>query len=507
MEVFGAKVRDVRVQRMTEAKDTKPLSLEWAERRLERLEARIRAGSPAIAGDAVRREPLSDYIHRLNRRPDRRVDAAIASADFPVREIDGRKESVGPVNEVQLNYMFNQGKPWTIYAQMSNTGTPETNEWRERFGFVHNQLTGRDDTLQLDYITAGFDSSHSVLGSYDTPLDDAGLWRAKVNAGWSTYDATQVAGSQDFTGEGLDLGAELSRNVAQWGPTFLDVFAGVRYSSQDVDNETLEEEGRGRFLVPALGAVLARATDRSSLDAFVRLETNVHSEQASDDPVEADEIYDRLGRISADRYWWAAKGSIDYSRFLDAASVDAPARNAHQVAASGRFQYAFDDARLVPTEQAIMGGFMSVRGYDESIVAGDSSISGSLEYRLHIPQLLGNGGRPAADGGVPKPDAPGRSSSFRWVPDDAGLADWNLLARVFLDGAYVSSNNSSSTGTDSFEFDSTLLSTGLGLELSIKRNFSARVDWGMVLSDVKGGGGNLAELGDNRFHFLFTLMY
>ena len=40
---------------------------------------------------------------------------------------------------VVLDYLVSEAKPWTVYAQASNTGTKETESWRERFGFIHNQ--------------------------------------------------------------------------------------------------------------------------------------------------------------------------------------------------------------------------------------------------------------------------------------------------------------------------------------------------------------------------------
>jgi hypothetical protein len=71
---------------------------------------------------------------------------------------------------VTLDYLVAENKPWTAYAELSNTGTKQTNEWRERFGFVHNQLTRSDDILRLDYATAGFDRSHAVNVDYSFPI-------------------------------------------------------------------------------------------------------------------------------------------------------------------------------------------------------------------------------------------------------------------------------------------------------------------------------------------------
>jgi hemolysin activation/secretion protein len=504
MEVLTGTIAGVEVIPMTDPKETKPISQAWAKSRQQAVAARIKAGSPAQPGDLVKSEPIDRFVNRMNRHPGRRVDAAIAVADYPGRRGDEKKpDAVAGANPVQLNYMLNEGKPWTIYAQASNTGTPETSEWRERFGFVHNQLTGNDDILQLDYITAAFDTSNAVLGSYDTALGNTGKWRGKVFGNWSEYDASEVGGSggapgfQNYSGAGFEYGAEVTYNLAQWGDTFLDASGGIRYSSQEVQSDT--GDGNGQFLIPSLGFSLNQINSAQSLFATAKLE----GDAIQDD----DEFRERLGRIAPSEHWLVFKASADYSRYLDAQPFEKGGTSkAHEIGFSGRVQYAFDDARLVPTEETIMGGFYSVRGYDESLTAGDSSISATVEYRLHIAQLLGNGGSSEADSAVPRPDTPGAESSFR---TSASLADWDLIARTFIDGAYVMTNDIDAAGTRAFEFtDQKLLSAGLGLELSFKRRYSARVDWGVVLHDVDDANGTKqAEVGDNRFHFLFTVAY
>ena len=57
---------------------------------------------------------------------------------------------------VELQYLINESRPWRVFGQVSNTGTEQTDEWREHFGFVHHQFTGNDDVLSIDYMTAGF---------------------------------------------------------------------------------------------------------------------------------------------------------------------------------------------------------------------------------------------------------------------------------------------------------------------------------------------------------------
>jgi hemolysin activation/secretion protein len=450
-----------------------------------RVMRRIEAGSPVAADRPIARKQLDNYLYGLNRHPGRRVDASLAA--------------VGPdrVGEVQLNYMLNETKPWTLYAQVSNTGTPETNEWRERIGAVCNQLTGRDDILQFDYITAGFDSSHALLVSYDTALNSSGEWRLRTYASASTYDASEVGqGQQNYYGDAWGLGLELSRALYQWDDLFLDGFAGLRLDTTSVDNETTNTSGEATLLIPALGLRLSRNSDVRATRLSGWFEGNMLG-------VEKAEL-DAVGRTLPDDRYLAAKGDFSHSVFSSAWSdAESPSR-AHEFGVQGRFQFVFDDTRVIPTEQMVSGGFLSVRGYPESLAAGDNGVQGSFEYRLHIPQLFGQESAPLATGG----QAGDGLRGFRWRPEGPyRVTDWDLIARAFVDGAYVTSNNTEGAKAG-FEIDQTLASAGVGLEFSIRNNFSARVDWGIALEEIKTSfGETVVEQGDNRFHFLFTASY
>jgi hemolysin activation/secretion protein len=90
---------------------------------------------------------------------------------------------------------------------------------------------------------------------------------------------------------------------------------------------------------------------------------------------------------------------------------------------------------------------------------------------------------------------------FRWAPQyPYGTPDWDLILRAFVDAGCAMSNN----GEDFFEDDATLVGAGIGAEFLFKRNFSARVDWGVALKDLPERG---VDAGSNRFHLLFTVLY
>jgi hypothetical protein len=88
----------------------------------------IQAVGKEPASGVLLKDELDDYLLRLNRFPSRRVDAAVA-AIIPEDKPSG-------IDGLALSYLVTQQKPWLIFAQVSNTGTKQTNVWRERFGFV-----------------------------------------------------------------------------------------------------------------------------------------------------------------------------------------------------------------------------------------------------------------------------------------------------------------------------------------------------------------------------------
>src|SRR5690606_1901477 len=99
------------------------------------------------------------------------VDVAVGAGEVP--------------GSFALDYLVSDTKPWLAYFQISNTGTEQTSDWRQRLGFVHHQLTGNDDILRLDYATAGFEDSHAFMASYERPFDGNERVRWQINGGYS----------------------------------------------------------------------------------------------------------------------------------------------------------------------------------------------------------------------------------------------------------------------------------------------------------------------------------
>ena len=76
----------------------------------------IKAQSPVEGGkdEVMKRQKLTDYVNRLNRHPGRRVDLSVSGA--------------GKQGEAVLDYRVTEGKPWTAYLQISDTGTESSGQ-------------------------------------------------------------------------------------------------------------------------------------------------------------------------------------------------------------------------------------------------------------------------------------------------------------------------------------------------------------------------------------------
>ncbi len=452
----------------------------------------IRENSPVQPGAYLQRDELEDYAFRLNRHPGRRVDLSVAPGS----------EKLG---DVTLDYLVSENKPWYVVAQLSNTGTRNTDLWRQRFSFTHNQLTGQDDILSLDYVTAGFAEAHSFIGQYEFPIITDRL-RLNIFGAYNKYTASDVGiGNEAFKGNGWRAGGELSYNFFQHEKFFVDALAGVRWDHVETNNATANISGSTDYFIPHLGIRAEQSTDTVFLNAKILGEWTQNDISGTD----FREV-SNLGRIDPAFNYTVMKWDTNFAFYLepllfpemyrgDYRPVDADGKPvlwepgmtlAHELAFSFRGQYAFGN-RLIPNAEEVVGGFFTVRGYPESAVAGDNAFIASAEYRLHIPRLFGISTEPGQDM---------FGNSFRWQPQEAyGSADWDLIFRGFLDVGRTSISN-----IRSFESNNTLMGAGAGLELQLRRNIFIRADWGVAL---RGNTQSDTKAGDHRLHFLLTLLF
>jgi hemolysin activation/secretion protein len=469
--------------------------VEPAERVDNALHAVVKDRSPVKPGavrgqDLVRKDDLEAFAARLNRHPGRRVDMALSPGREP--------------GSVYLDYLIAENKPWTVYAQWSNTGTDETAESRQRFGYTHTQLSGRDDILRVDYLTGDFDEVHALSTSYDAPFFGSDRVRWRFDGSGSTYESDMIDFPGTIDGDQWRVGGELIANVYQRKEFFLDLLAGVRWQEIRIDSDLALEKADDRFLLPRVGSQIERKTQTSNL--FARLIVEVNNAELSGN--DADDLSDAggLGRVDPDEDWILLRWDSTFSTYLeplfnraawDDPSTPATSTLAHELALLFRGQHAFGN-RLIAQEQMVAGGVYTVRGYPEAATelptasgAGDTVFIGSLEYRFHVPRIFGLQ-RETANLPI--------LGDFRVAPQRVyGMPDWDLILRAFIDAARIQRHDRSA-----FEKNETLLSTGFGAEIQLWQNIIGRADLGIVLDESSFLG---VDRGDTEAHFSITTLY
>jgi hemolysin activation/secretion protein len=427
---------------------------------------------------------LEDYASKISRHPGRRMDVELEPGDR--------------TGTSDVNLRVAENKPWVVYAQYSNTGTRATTKNRERFGFVHNQATGRDDILRLDYTTGDFGEVHAVVGSYSGPFVPGDPLQFRLTGVYSQFDASEVGFvDTQFQGEQVLAEGHLLYTLLQRRELFVDVFAGARFHRMSVDNEQfassggLDGEETASFWVPQVGIAAERVSRTSRLDASAQIDVGFTNEDEQELEV--------LGTPRPDERFtllrWDGSYSFYLEPLLDRQAWEDPATPesstlAHEIALSFRGQWAFDN-RLVPQYQEIAGGQRTVRGYKQAAIARDSLLLGRAEYRFHVPRLF----RPD-----PVPARLPLIGDFRVHPEGVfGRPDWDLVMRLFSDAARGIASDPSDLDD---ETDETLFSVGAGVELQVRRNLNLRLDAGHVLSSVGS-----SENGDTRAHLQATLLY
>ena len=438
----------------------------------------------------LQRTVLENYLRRLNRHPGRQVNATVS----PSKDL----------GKVAMDLMISERKPYILYSQISNNGTDTTGEWRGRLGFIDYQFSERDDIFSFDYITSGLQKSNALLASHQIPLIRPNYLSMRTYGSWSEYRADEVGVSVvDFQGKSTNLGLEFIISPLQVRDYYLDLLMGMSLSQIEVDNETFDQIGKAKTLIPYLGASLGRNNFLRGFHLGVTTETNTH-------PISEDD-QTNLGRLRTEDNWFLAKVNGRAHAYLEPLLFPSAWRDAsswrsstlaHEVSFRVQGQYVFDSTRVIPQENLIMGGATTVRGYPESTAAGDNGFFVSGQYRFHFPRIL----KPAAMKENAKQGA--RPSWLKWL-DGYNLRpsqvysqpDWDLMLRLFTDYAETRVNEK-----DSSENNHILFSSGVGLELQLLSNINMSLDWGYVLKSLERNTVPVddAQEGDNRFHFMFT---
>jgi len=393
----------------------------------------------ATSGDVVRANSLLSDVNWLNRNPFREVSLAFKQGEKP------------GLSDLQLQ--VEDRFPLRGFVGYEDTGSEVTGEDRLIAGFNWGNAFGLDHQLNYQFTTdPTFDLLMAHSGSYIAPLP----WRHTMTLFASYVDITadeEVAGVEQ-TGLNYQFSARYAIPLPLLRTYQHEVSIGFDYKHNENEllfgNVSLDdtETDVGQFALGYSG-LQTDSYGRTSIglqgyfspgDMYGNnKDTNFNAAHLG---AEADYIYGRLTLERVTRLPW------DFSLVL---------RGTGQ-AASGN---------LIASEQLGVGGFNSVRGYEEREVNGDRGVYGNLELRTRSFSLMQ------------------MFSKSKWV-NNLKLVD-QLQFLAFMD--YGLAEN-----IDQLEGESTahLWSVGGGLRYSVNRYFSLRFDYGVRLheSTEEGSGGD-----------------
>ena len=444
--------------------------------------ATIKTESPLNQGDVMEKEVLEDYLYSLSRFPGRTVSAAVSNEPSSA--------------QVVLDYYVQEKQLFDVYASVSNTGTTETSKYQERVGLLATQLTNNDDILSIDYQNSNFSGTQSVNGYYDARIGTLKDFRWRVTGQWGQYYSSDLGlAAEDFNGNNWGVQGDLIWTFLQKGNSFFDFDAGFKGWNATTQNNLLGSNGNADFMTVS-GMFNAIATGETSAiqGSLGAMYTTTNANQQN---------LDDLGRINTSSNWTTLNGSVYGSFYLDplvdsswSTSKSLYKPLVHEIFGSLRGQYAFD-YRLTPLSQYTMGGLYTVRGFAQSITAGDNALVGTVEYRMHIPRMF--------SAAVPTGSFPSAAKPFRWAPDSntGGAPDWDLVFNTFFDAGTVSNNQAYA-----FEANTPMYSAGVGIDLTILNNISVGVDWGWALNSISNqSAGVQVDSGSSQFWFTATIIY
>ena len=410
----------------------------------------IRRSLPALReGETPNLTRVSANLKLANENPAKKLKLSLGSG--------GQEDSAADTVNARVEVL--EERPWTVMANLDNTGTSATGKTHAGLVLQHANLWGRDHVGSLQYTTTVEEPSQVAVWAlgYHVPLYAQGA-ALDLYASYSDVDSGVVtAGLFDLavSGRGAVYGARYSKILDKRSLAGRDLEGRLVYGLEvkAYKNSVLlfnQDFGNNVTVRPLSIGYLGRvALDKGEVNVAATLLRNIPGGSRGS---QEDFTLARAGAkagYTALRLAAVSSGSIGSSDWLT------------RVLANGQYS---PDA-LVPGEQFGAGGSTSVRGFDERALAADSGLGLNLEV---------------------------------YTPNLCGASGWQCRLLGFYDTAY-GKRNKALPG----ELRSTAIAgAGLGLRFSVGGAASLQVDYGNVVEK-----GALGGVDKDRLHVRVGLAY
>ncbi len=396
--------------------------------------------------DQINNKTVAQDLGWLNSNPYRTVTADFQPGNQP-----------GVTN---VDFLVADKKNWKVFSGVDNTGTNPIGPTRIYAGFNVNNFIFSDHTLNVQYTIADhFSEFQSYSAQYTAPLP----WRNTLKISGS-YTGTAPNRSAFPQKHRQNYQASTRYAMPYWfgsniwaDQVTLDVGADFKGMNTNIlfEDDAAPVLKRLAYVGQFAGSLSAlRVRGGSKITAMAE----VVGSPMQMLPNQTDADYNNLREGATAQYI--------YSKFSFAVDQALPA--SWKLFFQGRSQFAFSN--LIPSEQFALGGYSTVRGYDEKVVNGDNAVCANLELR-----------------------APSFPVAGIWMPK----AGDSLTVLGFVDGGYAWFREAV-LDTPTAQ---TLLGAGAGLRYNIASYFTSRLDVGFPLQTVEKNNN------EPHIHFNAVLSY
>ena len=434
-------------------------------------EANIRASAPALTpGKAPNINEIARNLRIANENPAKQSTVLLRS---------GQEEAT-----VDAVLRVVDEKPSKFSTTVDNSGSSQTGQVRVGLGYQNANMSGKDDVLTLQYVTAPYTNERTPDGEpntwhllpsnrlhifgmgYRLPLYSSGN-ALDFTFGYSTVNSGTVANLFSITGAGTIVSARYTWNLDKIGD--YEHRVALSFDWRTYDNKGVR---------PAGGATTQLVAD-ITVHPLTATYLGVYRQQNSETGFSLGLTRNLDGGNDGDRQTFCQLAPIARNNGIgDCARADYEIIRwslNHNRVLGGDWQarVAFNGQitrdMLVTGEQFGVGGVDSVRGFLEREVSHDSGYRGTAE--------------------VYSPDFGGKIS---FIPN------LRMRALVFMDWAGLARNHPG-PGEQSGQ---SISSFGSGLRISRGTNFAMRLDYGVV---QKAGG--VQRTGDSRVHASLSYIF
>lgn len=409
-------------------------------------------------GDAITANTLLTDVAWMNRNPFRNVDVVFTPGCDP------------GVTNIEL--VVCDRCPFQVYAGADNTGTTGTGVDRIYAGVTWGNAFWLDHILNYQYTTSyNFKEFQAHTFHYTAPL----YWRhlLLLFGGYSTVipDDAEFKGSdgsffQSSIRYAIPYGCSYDATIHEWTLGF-----DYKYFDNNLFFSSDETISLIRRPVNLTQFVLGYAFGFEDCCQRFAFNLDLYGSPAKLLPNESKKRYQELSPRSKVRYLYG-KMTIGETLFFP-----------FDFSGSILTRYQLSTQNLLPSERFGLGGYDTVRGYEERILNVDNAFV--LNVELRTPPI----------------------SLIHLFGGDSCCCDELLFLGFFdyaIGGLTDRRQNKKFLDTqDLFDKSEYLMSFGPGLRYTIDRYLSLRVDWGIKLH-------NMSEFGDtsrSRWHFGFVLSY